>query len=76
VEVPTGTNILELAHDHHIEMESACGGVKACTTCHCIVRKGFDSLESRRAGRRHAGQGLGPGSAVAPGCQVVVATKT
>lgn len=44
VEVATGTNILELAHDHHIEMESACGGVKACTTCHCIVRKGFDSL--------------------------------
>ncbi|WP_416465814.1 ISC system 2Fe-2S type ferredoxin [Pseudomonas sp. LFS044] len=45
VEVDAGTNILELAHDHHIEMESACGGVKACTTCHCIVRKGFDSLE-------------------------------
>lgn len=45
VEVKPGTNILELAHDHHIEMESACGGVKACTTCHCIVRKGFDSLE-------------------------------
>ncbi|MBA6115920.1 ISC system 2Fe-2S type ferredoxin [Pseudomonas putida] len=45
VEVEPGTNILELAHDHHIEMESACGGVKACTTCHCIVRKGFDSLE-------------------------------
>lgn len=46
VEVEPGTNILELAHDHHIEMESACGGVKACTTCHCIVRKGFDSLEA------------------------------
>ena len=45
VEVEPGTNILELAHDHHIEMESACGGVKACTTCHCIVRKGFDSLK-------------------------------
>jgi len=45
VEVEPGTNILELAHEHHIEMESACGGVCACTTCHCIVRKGFDSLE-------------------------------
>lgn len=67
VEVPTGTNILELAHDHHIEMESACGGVKACTTCHCIVRKGFDSLEEAdEPGRGHAGQGLGPGGAVAP----------
>lgn len=56
VEVKPGTNILELAHDHHIEMESACGGVKACTTCHCIVRKGFDSLEEAdelEIGRAH-----------------------
>ncbi|MBF8755839.1 ISC system 2Fe-2S type ferredoxin [Pseudomonas guariconensis] len=45
VDVEPGTNILELAHEHHIEMESACGGVCACTTCHCIVREGFDSLE-------------------------------
>ncbi|HEK1685955.1 TPA: ISC system 2Fe-2S type ferredoxin [Pseudomonas putida] len=45
VEVEPGTNILELAHEHHIEMESACGGVCACTTCHCIVREGFNSLE-------------------------------
>src|SRR5690606_34829758 len=45
VEVEPGTNILELAHEHHIEMESACGGVCACTTCHCIVREGVDSLE-------------------------------
>ncbi|MHC6227250.1 ISC system 2Fe-2S type ferredoxin [Pseudomonas sp. X10] len=45
VEVEPGTNILELAHEHHIEMESACGGVCACTTCHCVIREGFDSLE-------------------------------
>ncbi|TXI28846.1 MAG: 2Fe-2S ferredoxin, partial [Aquipseudomonas alcaligenes] len=34
VEAEPGTSILELAHAHHIEMESACGGVCACTTCH------------------------------------------
>ena len=45
VDAETGVSILELAHDHHIEIESACGGVCACTTCHCIIRKGFDSLE-------------------------------
>ena len=45
VEAEPGTSILELAHAHHIEMESACGGVCACTTCHCIIREGFDSLE-------------------------------
>ena len=45
VEAETGVSILELAHEHHIEMESACGGVCACTTCHCIIREGFDSLD-------------------------------
>ena len=44
VEVEPGTSVLEVAHEHHIEIESACGGVCACTTCHCIVREGFDSL--------------------------------
>ncbi|KGS15576.1 MULTISPECIES: ISC system 2Fe-2S type ferredoxin [Pseudomonas syringae group] len=44
VEAPTGTSILELAHEHHIEIESACGGVCACTTCHCVIREGFGSL--------------------------------
>jgi 2Fe-2S ferredoxin len=45
VEAEVGKSILELAHDHHIEIESACGGVCACTTCHCIIRKGFNTLE-------------------------------
>lgn len=44
VEVEPGVSVLDVAHDHHIEIESACGGVSACTTCHCIVREGFDSL--------------------------------
>jgi 2Fe-2S ferredoxin len=45
VEVEPGISILELAHEHHIEIESACGGVCACTTCHCVIREGFNSLE-------------------------------
>ena len=44
VEAETGKTILEVAHDNHIEIESACGGVCACTTCHCVIREGFDSL--------------------------------
>jgi 2Fe-2S ferredoxin len=44
VEAAPDTSLLELAHEHHIEIESACGGVCACTTCHCIMREGFDSL--------------------------------
>ncbi|WP_430757300.1 ISC system 2Fe-2S type ferredoxin [Pseudomonas aeruginosa] len=30
--------------DNGIEIEHACDMSCACTTCHCIVRKGFDSL--------------------------------
>jgi len=44
VEVEPGTSILDIAHEHHIEIESACGGVCACTTCHCVIREGFNSL--------------------------------
>ena len=76
VEVEPGTNILELAHDHHIEMESACGGVKACTTCHCIIRKGFDSLEEAdelEEDMQDKAWGLEAQSRL--GCQVVVADQ-
>ena len=44
VEVAPGASVLEVAHEHHIEIESACGGVCACTTCHCIISEGIDSL--------------------------------
>ncbi|WP_144170637.1 ISC system 2Fe-2S type ferredoxin [Pseudomonas sp. Kh13] len=76
VEVEPGTNVLELAHDHHIEMESACGGVKACTTCHCIIRKGFDSLEEAdelEEDMLDKAWGLEAQSRL--GCQVVVADQ-
>ena len=73
VEVEPGTNILELAHEHHIEMESACGGVCACTTCHCIGREGFDSLEEAdelEEDMLDKAWGLEPQSRLA--CQVIV----
>ena len=46
VEAETGKSILEVAHDNHIEIESACGGVCACTTCHVVIKAGFNSLEA------------------------------
>ncbi len=32
-----GDNIMELAHEHNLEIEGACGGVCACSTCHIYV---------------------------------------
>ena len=43
--VPVGTSICEALLDKGIEIEHACDMSCACTTCHVIVREGFDSLE-------------------------------
>ena len=40
-----GDSICEALLDNGIEIEHACEMSRACTTCHCIVRKGFDSLQ-------------------------------
>ena len=45
IEAPTGLSICDAALQNGIEIEHACEKSCACTTCHCIVREGFDSLE-------------------------------
>ena len=45
LEAPKGTNLLELAEENGVRMGSACGGVCACSSCHCWIREGGDSLE-------------------------------
>ena len=44
LEAERGETILEVALRNGIEVEHACEKSCACTTCHCIVREGFDSL--------------------------------
>lgn len=38
-----GGSILDIALGHDVELDHACGGVVACSTCHVIVREGLDS---------------------------------
>lgn len=46
VEAPVGLSILEIAHRNGIDMEGACEGSLACSTCHVIVDKSwYNSLE-------------------------------
>lgn len=40
-----GETILDVALKNNIKLEHACGKSCACTTCHCIINKGFNSLE-------------------------------
>lgn len=45
LEAQAGETILDVAVRNGIDIEHACEMSCACTTCHVIVREGFDSLE-------------------------------
>ena len=45
IEVAAGISICDALLDNHIDIEHACEKSCACTTCHVIVRDGYDSLE-------------------------------
>lgn len=47
VEAQVGKNLLEIAHMNDIELEGACEGSLACSTCHVIIEEEdqFDLLE-------------------------------
>jgi len=45
VEAPIGLSILEIAHRNNIDLEGACEGSLACSTCHVIVdNEWYDAL--------------------------------
>jgi 2Fe-2S ferredoxin len=37
IDAPTGLSVLEIAHRNNIDLEGACEGSLACSTCHVIV---------------------------------------
>jgi len=41
VEAPVGLSVLEIAHRNDIDIEGACEGSLACSTCHVIVEEGW-----------------------------------
>ncbi|MCP4954973.1 ISC system 2Fe-2S type ferredoxin [Photobacterium aquimaris] len=44
LDAQSGETILDVALRNGIEIEHACEKSCACTTCHVVVREGFDSL--------------------------------
>lgn len=44
IEANVGETVCDAALRHGIEIEHACEKSCACTTCHVVVREGFDSL--------------------------------
>merc|ERR1719387_1904389 len=47
VSAKSGQTILEVAHEHDVDIEGACGGECACSTCHVILsQEDFDNCQS------------------------------
>lgn len=45
IEAAPGSSICDALLEHGVEIEHACEKSCACTTCHVIVREGFEALE-------------------------------
>ena len=43
VQAKCGQSILEVAHENDIDIEGACEGSLACSTCHVIIESGWYS---------------------------------
>lgn len=41
VDAPNGLSVLEAAHQNDIDLEGACEGSLACSTCHVVVEEEF-----------------------------------
>ncbi|TMI18067.1 MAG: ISC system 2Fe-2S type ferredoxin [Betaproteobacteria bacterium] len=44
IEAPSGKSICDALLESHIDIEHACEKSCACTTCHVVVREGYESL--------------------------------
>lgn len=73
-EVPVGTTVLEAAHNNNINLEGACEGSLACSTCHVVVDKKFYDMLSEPSEDEEdmldLAFGLTPTSRL--GCQIIM----
>lgn len=44
VEAPIGLSVLEIAHRNDIDLEGACEGSLACSTCHVVVEPEWSDM--------------------------------
>ncbi len=46
LDAPCGVSVMEIAHQNNVDIEGACEGALACSTCHVVVDpEDFDRLE-------------------------------
>lgn len=76
IEAESGTSVLDVALQNGIGIEHACEKVCACTTCHVLIREGFDSLDEGdelEEDLLDKAWGLEPESRL--GCQAIIKDK-
>ena len=76
IEAERGTSICEALLENGIPIEHACEMSCACTTCHVVVRQGFDSLgelDESEEDLLDRAWGLEPTSRLS--CQAIVSDK-
>ena len=76
IEAKQGESICNTLLKNHIDIEHACDQVCACTTCHVIVKEGFNSLnpsEENEDDMLDKAWGLTPQSRLS--CQAIVQDK-
>jgi 2Fe-2S ferredoxin len=73
-QVPVGTTVLEAAHNNNINLEGACEGSLACSTCHVIVDASYytklESASEDEEDMLDLAFGLTPTSRL--GCQIIM----
>ncbi len=74
LDVAAGQSLLDIAWDNRIDIEGACGGAVACSTCHVIVEgESFERLEPPEIEEEDMldmAYGLTPTSRL--GCQIIL----
>lgn len=74
LDVPVGLSVMEVAHQHDIDLEGACEGSLACSTCHVVIEpEDFDRLSDPTEDEEDMldlAFGLTPTSRL--GCQIIM----
>lgn len=74
VDAPVGLSVLEIAHRNKVDLEGACEGSLACSTCHVIVEpEWYDMLSTATEDEEDMldlAFGLTPTSRL--GCQIIM----
>ena len=77
IDAPIGLSLLEIAHHNDIDLEGACEGSLACSTCHIIVDEEFynklDKASEEEEDMLDLAFGLTGTSRL--GCQIIISEK-